>query len=173
MSEKRVDNIRIEGARLVFRNFAGKGSQYNDEGNRNFGVILDDELAERLKEDGWNVKYLKPRQDDPEQRETPWLSVKVKYGKIPPIATLINSRGKIKLDETTVGQLDWCIIRDCDLIIRPYHYPAMKGREAGISAYLKAIYVTIEEDEFDLKYGDLPDLVEETPYRGDNVGYRS
>lgn len=156
-----TSNIRIEGARLIFRNFAGKGSQFNEEGNRNFGVILDDDLAEQLKSDGWNVKHLRPREDDPDQYATPWLPVKVKFGNIPPIATLINSRGKIKLDEETIGQLDWCIVRNCDLIIRPYNYPAMRGREAGISAYLKAIYVTIEEDEFDLKYGDIPDLSEE------------
>lgn len=161
MSEqKRVGNIRIEGARLIFRNFSGRETDFNEKGNRNFGVILDEELAEQLMEDGWNVKRLKPRPDDPEQYCTPWLSVKVKFGKIPPIATLINSRGKVKLSEETIGQLDWCIVRNCDLIIRPYNYPAMKGRAAGISAYLKAIYMTIEEDEFDLKYGDIPDLDE-------------
>lgn len=163
MSEERkvVSNIRIEGARLIFRNFAGRKSDYNEEGNRNFGVILDDELAQQLKSDGWNVKYRKPRPDDPDQYETPWLPVKVKFGKFPPIAVMINSRGKLRLDETTICQLDSCIIKQCDLIIRPYNYPAMRGRDAGISAYLKAIYITIEEDEFDLKYGDIPDLGEE------------
>lgn len=158
MSEKRLGNIRITGARLIYRNFQGKKTDFNAEGNRNFGVVLDDELAEELKLDGWNVKYRKPKEDDPEQYRQPWLPVKVRFGKIPPIVTLINSRGKKKLDEETIDQLDWSWIEDCDLVIRPYEYPAMQGRPAGVSAYLKAIYVTIHEDEFEAKYADVPDL---------------
>lgn len=158
MSEKVTRNISIEGARLIFKNFQGKKTDYNDEGNRNFGVLLDDELAEELKREGWRVKYLRPRPDDPDQYEQPWLSVKIKFNPFPPIVTLINSRGKKKLDEETIDQLDWSIIRNCDLIIRPYNYPSVKGRPAGVSAYLKAIYVTIAEDEFERKYFDIPDL---------------
>lgn len=158
MSEKVTRNISIEGARLIFKNFQGKKTDYNDEGNRNFGVLLDDELAEELKREGWRVKYLRPRPDDPDQYEQPWLSVKIKFNPFPPIVTLINSRGKKKLDAETIDQLDWSIIRNCDLIIRPYNYPSVKGRPAGVSAYLKAIYVTIAEDEFERKYSDIPDL---------------
>lgn len=162
MSEERItNNIRIEGAKLIFKNFQGKKTDYNDAGNRNFGVLLDDDLAESLKEDGWNVKYRPPREDDPDQYKQPWLSVKVKFHPYPPIAFLINSRGKKRLDEDTIGQLDWSIIKKCDLIIRPYNYPAIKGRPAGVSAYLKAIYVTISEDEFAEKYADIPDLDED------------
>lgn len=156
--QKITSNISIEGAKLIFKNFQGKRTDFNDEGNRNFGVLLDDDLADRLKEDGWNVKYLQPRKDDPDGHEQPWLSVKVKFNPYPPIVILINSRGKKKLDEDTIDQLDWSIIKNCDLIIRPYNYPAIKGRPAGVSAYLKAIYVTISEDEFAEKYADIPDL---------------
>lgn len=155
---KVTNNIRIEGAKLIFKNFSGRKTDFNDEGNRVFGVLLDDELAENLLHDGWNVKHLKPREDDPDQYAQPWLSVKVKFGKIPPIVQLITSRGKLRLDEETVGQLDWAAIKNCDLIIRPYEYPAIKGRPAGISAYLKTIYVTIAEDEFADKYSDIPDI---------------
>lgn len=166
--EKKVTgNVRIEGARLIFKNFQGKKSEYNDAGNRNFGVLLDEDLAEQLEMDGWKVKRLRPRPDDPDQYEQPWLSVKVKFNPYPPIAVLINSRGKKKLDEDTIDQLDWSIIKNCDLIIRPYNYPAMGGRPAGVSAYMKAIYVTISEDEFEGKYADIPDLDgEEDEYEG-------
>lgn len=159
MSDQKIrSNINIEGAKLIFKNFQGKKTDFNDEGNRNFGVLLDEELAEKLKEDGWRVRYLRPRADDPEQYEQPWLSVRVKFNPYPPIAFLINSKGKKRLDEDTIDQLDWSNIKNCDLIIRPYNYPAIKGRPAGVSAYLKAIYVTIYEDEFAMKYNDIPDL---------------
>lgn len=157
-TEKVTSNIKIEGAKLIFKNFQGKRTDFNDEGNRNFGVLLDDDLAEQLKADGWRVKYLRPREDDPEQYAQPWLSVKVKFNPYPPITVLINSRGKKKLTEETIDQLDWTIIKNCDLIIRPFNYPAIPGRPAGVSAYLKAIYVTILEDEFAEKYADIPDL---------------
>lgn len=162
MSEKKItENIKIEGAKLIFKNFQGKGSEYNAEGNRNFGVLIADEDADRLSADGWNIKTLRPREDDPEQHEQPWLPVKVKFNPYPPVAMLISSRGKKRLDEETIDQLDWSIIKNCDLIIRPYNYPAIAGRPGGVSAYLKAIYVTIVEDEFSEKYGELPFLDDE------------
>lgn len=160
--ETRVNGtVTIEGAELIFKNFQGKQGDFNEEGNRNFGVLLDEDLAVQLESDGWNVKRLKPREDDPEQYEQPWLPCKVKYGAYPPVVVLINSSGKIRLDEETVGQLDWSRIKNADLIIRPYNYPAIAGRPAGVSAYLKALYVTIEEDKLESKYADVPYIGEE------------
>lgn len=158
MNEKKVGNINIENAQLIFKNFQGKKKEYNEEGNRNFGVLLEEEFAHQLEADGWNIRRLKPRPDDPEEYRAPWLSVKVRFNPYPPTVVLINSRGRKKLDEQTIDMLDWSYIKSCDLIIRPYQYPAMGGRPAGISAYLKAIYVTIQEDTFAEKYADLIDL---------------
>lgn len=160
MNEK-IKNIQIEGARLILKNFQGKKTQYNEEGNRNFGVLLDEEIAQRCIKDGWSVRRLKPREDDPEQYEQPWIKVKIKYGNIPPIAVLINSRGKMPLDEELIGQLDWTMIKNCDVIIRPYQWEM--GGQTGVSAYLKAIYVTVQEDEFAEKYVNIPDIVDNEP----------
>lgn len=163
MSENKVtSNIKLEGARMIFKNFQGKKTDFNEEGNRNFGVLLDDDLAEALRNDGWNVKYRPAREDDPEQHKQAWLSVRVKFGKIPPVVVLITSKGKIKLDEETIGQLDWSIIKNADMIIRPYNYPAMRGRPAGVSAYLKSLYVTVVEDDLAVKYADIPDILSST-----------
>lgn len=156
--ERKVkNNITLTNTRLIFKNFAGKQTDYNAEGNRRFGVLIDDDLAERLEDDGWNVKRLKPRPDseDPEYCQ-PWLPVKVRFGDIPPIIILITSGGKVKLDENTVDQLDWTRMKTVDLIIRPYNYPARNGRPAGVAAYLKSIYVTVIEDELEEKYADVP-----------------
>lgn len=168
-NEKKVGEITVEGARIIFRNFSGKKSDFNEEGNRNFGLLLDEELAENLKEDGWNVKYLKPRPGEEDMPRQAWLSVKVKYGKVPPIAVLITSRGKTRLDENTINQLDWARIKNIDLIVRPYLYPEMHNRPAGIAAYLKSIYVTIQEDALEEKYGAIPDAdsEEQLPFAED------
>lgn len=168
MEERRASVIRMEGAKLIFRNFRGVGGDYNQEGQRNFSVLLDDENAERLIADGWNVKYLKPRPDDPEQHSQPYLSVKVNYRKriskdgieevMGPTVVLINSLGKRNLHEENVGQLDWSRIVNADVVIAPSYYPAMGGRKGGISAYLRSLYVTIEDDPFEVKYAHIRDL---------------
>ena len=56
--------VTMEGVRLMFRNFAGKEDQYNKEGDRNFAVAIDETVARQMAEDGWNIKWLKPREDD-------------------------------------------------------------------------------------------------------------
>lgn len=163
MSEKKARGLfTVENARIIFKNFAGKRTEFNDEGNRNFGLLISDEDAERLKEDGWNVKYLRPRPDDPDEYRQPWLPVKVKFGDYPPIVYLIKPNNgdprKVRLDEETIGQLDWANIESCDIQIRPYNYPARSGRPAGISAYLKCLYATIREDDLERKYGSIPEV---------------
>lgn len=168
MEEKRkIPNIKIENARLIFKNFQGKGNDFNKEGDRNFGVLIPDDIVDKLQEDGWRIKFRPARPDD--GYEQPWLSVKVKYGKYPPIVVLINSSGKMRLDENTVGQLDWTRIKSADIIIRPYSYDSIvdkKGtviRPSGVAAYLQALYVTVAEDDFAAKYADIPD-VDSAPY---------
>lgn len=156
-NKKVTENINIEGAELRFRNFAGRASEYNAEGDRNFAVLLDEDLAEQLQEDGWNVKRLKPRDEDDNPDGTPYLSVKVRFDPFPPIIQLITSAGKTKIDQDSAWQLDDAIIENADIIIRPYNYPSIAGRPGGVSAYLKAAYITIEEDAFARKYADLPE----------------
>lgn len=158
-----TEKIKILDAKLIFKNFAGKEGAYNAAGKRNFGVLLDDLDAKELEEVGWRIRFLKPRADDPEEYRQPWLKVNVNYeGKIPPTVVLVNSKGRIRLNETTIDQLDWTRIKHCDVSIRPYNYPAMPGRPAGVSAYLDSIYVTVLEDELEERYADIPWIDEES-----------
>ena len=154
MAEQQLKPVLMEGVRIIFRNFAGKEGQYNREGERNFGVILPPDVAEAMLADGWNVKYLKPREDDEEGEDTPWLQVSASFDKgRPPQIVMITTRGKTNLDADTVETLDWADITNVDLMVRPYFWD-VNGR-SGIKAYLQSMYVTIEEDELAQKYAEM------------------
>lgn len=159
----RVENtVTIEGARIVFRNFAGLEGQYNRAGDRNFSVLLDDDIAAQLAGDGWNVKYLKPREGEENEPQQAYIQVSVGYKNKPPNITLITNEGKnrTRLGEEEIEILDWADIANVDLIINPYNWVVQEGtpREArGVKAYLKTMFVTIHEDELELKYAeDIP-----------------
>lgn len=152
------NNITIEGARIVFRNFAGKEGNYNTAGKRNFCVLLDDELAKNLLNDGWNVKWLQPKEEGDEPQA--YIQVAVSYGAVPPNIVIVTSSGKQTLNEKTINILDWAEIANVDIIIRPYNWE-MNGK-TGVKAYVKTMYVTINEDEFEKKYADVPDSAQNT-----------
>lgn len=148
------NSVLMEDVRIVFRNFAGKEGMYNREGDRNFAVLLDDDVAEAMAKDGWNVKWLKAREEgEPEQA---YLQVSVNFKGRPPRIVMITSRGRNNLGEDEVELLDWADIRTVDLIVRPYEW-AVNGK-TGIKAYLQSIFVTIEEDALELKYADMDDV---------------
>ncbi len=65
MVDRNEGTLMMEDARIIFRNFAGKEGMYNRDGDRNFCVILDPKLASQMAEDGWNIKILRVREEDP------------------------------------------------------------------------------------------------------------
>jgi len=147
------NNVVIENAKIGFRNFSGKEGKFNPAGRRNFCVFLDEDVASQLESDGWNIRWLQPK-DETEQRKA-YMQVAVSFDNIPPKIIIISSKGKTILDDSTVSILDWAEIKEVDLIIRPYNWNV--SGKGGVKAYVKSMYVTIVEDEFESKYYDVPD----------------
>lgn len=144
--------LLIEDAKLMYRpNFTGRGDKFNREGDRKFTVRIDDpELADRLKADGWNVKT---RIRDDEEAIN-YIEVRVKYSgyKDPKCYLVTRRNGPILLDEETVSEFDTADIVHIDMTITPYEWNV--NDKTGVSAYLKTIYVTIEEDEWADRYAE-------------------
>lgn len=145
-------NIVIENARIGFRNFSGEEGKFNPAGRRNFCVFLDTDLGKLLEDDGWNVRWLQPREEDDEEQA--YMQVAVSYANIPPKIVMITGGGKTMMNDDTISMMDWAEIENVDLIIRPYNWEV--NGKSGVKAYVKSMYITIKEDEFAHKYRDIP-----------------
>ena len=163
MAKKFIEPISIENAHILFRNVSGRETKFNREGTRNFCVLIDDpDEAQKLIDEGWNVRVLKPREEDDEPRF--YIPVAVSFENMPPKVWLVVRKKKTLLDEDTVGTLDTADIINVDLTIRPYQWEV--NGKTGVKAYLKTLYVQIEEDAFANKYAeeDYPDDDDHTPW---------
>ena len=151
MAERGNKQIILENARIFWRNFAGKEGKFNPAGRRNFCVVIPDEILEDLRNDEWNIKTIPPRDEDGEPLN--YIQVAVAYGAYPPKVWLISGKSKTLLDEESVASLDYAEIENVDLIIRPYTWE-LSGR-SGVKAYLKKMYVTVVQDDLEMKYRNL------------------
>jgi hypothetical protein len=141
-------NRIIEDVTIAFRNFEGKEDTYNRAGDRNFAILLDEDLAAEMERDGWNVKHLKAREDD----ETPqaYIQVAVSYKARPPKIGMVTSKGLTYLGEDEVEMLDWVDIETADVTLNPYEW-AVNGK-TGVKAYLQSLFIKIEEDYLQQKW---------------------
>lgn len=145
--------LQIDDARIIYRNFAGAPSKFNREGDRNFAVVIpDQEIADELIKEGWNVKIKPPRDED--DGPFMYLPVKVKFNDRGPNAYLASGSRLNKLDEESIACLDDVDILGVDLDIRPYDWEV--NGKAGRTAYLQAIKVTQEIDRFGRYDDDFP-----------------
>lgn len=141
--------LQIDEARIIFRNFSGRGDKFNREGDRNFALIIDtQEQADALIERGWNVKIKPPR----EEGDMPfmYLPVKVKFNDRGPSIFLRSGASGMRLEEGDVYMLDNIDISNVDMDIRPYDWE-VQGK-TGRTAYLQAMEVTQRVDRFAERY---------------------
>jgi len=147
----------IDQARITFRNFEGKPGQYNAAGQRNFHIVLPPDVAEALRADGFNVKERPPR----EEGDAPFYHLKVNVkmdSHTPPKIFIVTSKGRRQLTEDMLQMIDWADFANIDLIFSRYKRDWPDGRTT-VTAYLQTFFGTIREDELELRYADVPELV--------------
>lgn len=143
--------LQIEDSRIIFRNFAGEGNKFNREGDKNFAVLIpDQEIADELIADGWNVKIKPPRDED----DSPfmYLPVKIKFNSRGPAAYVRSGDSVTRLNADTIDMLDEIDILSVDMDIRPYDWEV--SGKTGRTAYLQAIDVIQNIDRFGARYVD-------------------
>lgn len=146
----RMPHMTIRNCKICYRNFSGKATKFTPEGRRSFSVILDEETATNLQQQGWNIKIKPPREEGDPMFCT--LPVTVRFDVLPPRIYLISGNVKTELDEDSVNVLDYAEIEKIDLVINPRKYD-VNGKE-GIKAYLKTMYVTVVQDELAAEYSE-------------------
>ena len=142
--------LQIDDAKIIFKNFEGRGDKFNRAGDRNFSLLIEDpNTADALVKEGWNVK-IKPGRDEDEE---PFmrLPVKVKFTEYGPNVYLRTGDLVNKLDEESISCLDDIDIESVNMDIRPYDWE-VNGR-TGRTAYLQSMEVIQRIDRFSARYG--------------------
>lgn len=144
--------LEINDARIIWKNFSGRGDRFNREGDRNFNLVIptqedcDALLADKNEYgDSWNVKIKPPR----EEGDVPFMHmmVKVKFNGRGPNVYLVSGDKQVALNEDTISCLDDIDIVSVDLDIRPYDDKLPNGNTFR-AAYLSAMRVHQRMDRF-------------------------
>jgi len=129
--------MQVDNAKIRFKNFEGRGSKFNHEGDRNFiWVIEDKDIADMVAAEGYTV-----RQRENLDGDVYWqVKVTVKFNQFGPDIWIENQRGRrVKMEPDMVKELDDIYFGEFDMDIRPYDWEV--GGEKGRSAYLKSCLV--------------------------------
>ena len=152
MDKEVTKNLRLEGVKVIFKNFKGEERKFNRAGARNFYAVLDVKQAEKLEDEGWSIRWLEPRNEGDERRPIIKISINYNNTNRKPKIVMISGKNKTDLDEEALESLDSAEIDSADIIARPYNWN-VRGA-SGVSAYLSTGYFNVIEDEFYKKYYD-------------------
>ena len=166
MREERPKNLIMKHAQLMggpYRNFSGAPDAKTPAGKRTICVVLDEETAKALKEEGWNVKSTKPSDG---YEPTLYLKVNVSYMFSEPDIEVFDNdayENGVFFNERMVGKLDKRRIKYVDVNISPsskkYEHP--DGSPATYAAYLETMNVVVENDPIAAMRGSDADYIEE------------
>lgn len=157
-------NLMIEGASQQdilggsFRNFRGEKRRFNDEGKRNFNLVVPEEYLGLLSDMKCNIKELAAKDEDGED-PLRFIKINVAFGQYPPHLYLCSKRNKKELLQDELGLLDGAIFDNVDMILRTYHRD-----ENSCSLYLNNGFFTIKTDPITAKYESLVDVENDSSY---------
>lgn len=156
-TRKWIDDLEIENAQIKwpFSHFDGKKDVFNEEGQRNFTIIIPPENAQFLIDEGWPIRESKTlEEDDPPEY---LLKVHISYKYEPPKIFLIKGNRKVRVEkESELSDISRSTCDNINVIISPSRW--VHGAKTGISAYAKEIYATVKESRFSEMYADYEEV---------------
>ena len=179
---ERLNDMEVSNAEIIFRNFSGRATDYNREGDRNFSVVISNpEQAVQMFNMGWNVQirpkdantriemknacrtfeerieFLRQRGELEDALFHLKVTVSYKYDDKAPKVWLYRTAVKKRelMKESNIGTLDKAEIENIDIVINPSFW--QKNGRSGYMAFLKEAHVTIKESSFVEKYKDYYD----------------
>ena len=148
-----------EGKDMIWRNFRGLPTKFTKD-KQWFNIILPEEVALDLAEDGWKIK----KHDDDPDDVFYTLKVNVNYN-YKPLRVYRISNGRMRdLDKEESGGLDYDKIKGFECIIMAYRKPEVFE---GVSASLETLWVTVNRSDLYDKYSsmyeskDFDDMIKE------------
>lgn len=154
MNTNYIEDLVLENTRIIHKNFRGLPGQYNRQGDMSFSAVIAPELVDSLREIGWMVRELPPRDDIDGSEPLYFIPTRVNFdGPRPPEVFLITRNGPVKLDKETVGTLDNAEIISVDCTLHAHRWE--NNGKSGVKAYLRNMYVKIREDFLAQKYAEM------------------
>lgn len=157
----KLGNLTLEDARFWGRpNFSGEMDNFKDD-RRKFSVLIPNELADGLRDLGWNVKTTIPTAEDiaAGKEATSGLKVMLNFRtnaesgeETGPDIWLLMGEQREKLTSKTVGVLDRSRITELAMEIRAWEYDP-EDKPGEFSARLVQLVAVIEPNLLQSKYG--------------------
>lgn len=158
INERTIKFDSVTRADIPFHNFAGKATDYNDEGNRNFNLSLSDEQANALKTMGIGVPEPKIKEDG--TFWDPMVKINIKYNHYPDrmnptniitsgpsITRYFAGGGSVEINENTVKELDTDQYESMAFLVTTYLSP--RSRTGLKTLYLRELRYLIEPNPLD------------------------
>lgn len=157
-----IPNITLQNCKFFGRpNFAGEINRFK-ETKRQFTVLIPNDVADQLREIGYNVKTKIPTPEDlrenPELGEISFLKVAVDEDKAN-VFIKMGDAEPTKLSPDTLGVIDNSRLEDLDMELRGWMYnkdEVEQGVEApAYSARVVTLIATLRPNLLQEKYGNL------------------
>ena len=139
-------DLTVEGAGIIYKNFSGNPTSFNPSGGKpTFALVIPQELADDLVNEGWNVKEKQPQEEGDESMFYTEIVVNM-ASQYPPRIHLLTKSGNnetmVDITEDTLHELDDNALTDIVLTIHPYLHGRANAKGSTVKGYLKSMFAT-------------------------------
>ena len=153
-------DLEVKNAVIIWKNFSGRPTKYVPAGGkRTFTLVLTQEMADVLRDRGWNVR-VRPAKEEGDA-DLYYTEISVRYNTDKPqynpsvyfLSEVNGEKYKQLIPEEAIGQADDERFAKVDLLIHAYAH-GVETAKSKVKGYLRSMFATVEVDSFELEYSD-------------------